>query len=394
MAQGGDHASCYCWSVGAGVTYSSDYNCLYIQSGLARSPVRYAPGDVNWNWTWAQYKSGTGQDAHSYNADPQLTNVPVSCAKGDATRLYLQSPTRMYFGISGDVGLFAVGDHVEIDWDGVVRTVTATNAGSKYIEFTPGDDKFRTSGYLVANWKAKTNFILDLTPKAGSPIIGHAHDGTNIGSSININNYMAGDFNGDGRRDIPAWPPVVPPTTGPAITEWDVVTTHGAAGAIAAAAAEGYVEPALAGITKVQIVFGGPLDPTTVTNAAVTIVGQTSGSQASRISGVTPASGNTVVVVQLSSALPNADRYTLTLSGAVKYADGSTVSGSLVRHLSALAGDVDGSGVVGAGDILAVRGQVGQAVTAATARYDVNGTGTINGTELLALRLRLGNRLP
>jgi hypothetical protein len=36
--------------------------------------------------------------------------------------------------------------------------------------------------------------------------IGAAHDGTNMGSSINVSDYFLGDFNRDGRRDCPEWP--------------------------------------------------------------------------------------------------------------------------------------------------------------------------------------------
>jgi len=37
-----------------------------------------------------------------------------------------------------------------------------------------------------------------------------ASDGLDMGaglSKINMDDFMAGDFNGGGRRDVPAWPP-------------------------------------------------------------------------------------------------------------------------------------------------------------------------------------------
>jgi hypothetical protein len=55
---------------------------------------------------------------------------------------------------------------------------------------------------------------------------------------------------------------------------------------------------------------------------------------------------------------------------------------------------VDASGVVAAGDVLAVRSRAGQALSAANARYDVNCSGAISGDDILTLRNNLGHALP
>lgn len=179
------------------------------------------------------------------------------------------------------------------------------------------------------------------------------------------------------------------------VTGWTAVADHGALGELAIAAGENYLESREAGLARLRLTFSAALNPATVNNAAVSLVGQTSGNQAARVAGVTLSGGNTVIVVQLSSPLPDADRYTLTLADTVKGADGKLVDGSSrVRHLAALAGDVDGSGVVGAGDVVALRNQAGAAVTAATARYDLNGSGTITGADMQEAESRKGHRLP
>ncbi|NIA21295.1 MAG: DUF1565 domain-containing protein [Anaerolineaceae bacterium] len=205
------------------------------------------------------------------------------------------------------------------------------------------------------------------------------------------------DHDGLARPQGPAWDvgayEYVAPAAG-TITDWSVAATHGAAGELVTTADENYIESRAGGIVKVRITFSSPLDPATVNNNSLGIVGQVNGDQASRISGITLTGGNTVLVVQFSSPLPDADRYTATVSDTVKYADGSAISGSRVRRLSALAGDVDSSGLVGAEDILAVRSRAGQGLTAATARYDVDGSGTITTADMLATKLQLGNLLP
>jgi len=184
------------------------------------------------------------------------------------------------------------------------------------------------------------------------------------------------------------------PPQGDEIRDWAVAATHGGAGEVGCPAPEGYIESRAAGIAKVQITFGAALDPATIDNASVTIVGQRTGDQSGRISGVSLQSGGTVLVVQLSSALPDVDKYTFTVSNSVKFADGGSINNSRARCLCALAGDVDASGVVAAGDVLAVRSRAGQALSAANARYDVNCSGAISGDDILTLRNNLGHALP
>jgi len=189
------------WAVANVAGYSSDYNCFHIRPGYTYSPVVW---NSQWNWTFAQYQSGSGQDAHSYHADPLLANAPTHFVKTNETKQKDFTSTKVYMSTT-DAGFFAVDDRIEIDWDGVMRTVTAK--GSDYIEFSPGDAKFMDKAWQVANWKDKTSTALDVTLDENSPAKGTADDSGDMGSSIDIYDYMAGDFNGDGVRDIPVWPP-------------------------------------------------------------------------------------------------------------------------------------------------------------------------------------------
>ena len=111
--------------------------------------------------------------------------------------------------MASSTDLFEVGDNIETNFDGVVRTVTAKGSDShgSYLEYSPPHDEVLEHGGVVANWKTKTDFSLDLRVQAGSPAIGGGQGGGDIGCDLNMQEFRQGDFNGDGQRDVPVWPP-------------------------------------------------------------------------------------------------------------------------------------------------------------------------------------------
>ena len=173
---------------------------------------------------------------------------------------------------------------------------------------------------------------------------------------------------------------------------WRLVAPHGAA-EIVSSISENHVEPRNYGLRKLRVEFGSPLDPATVSNAVVSIVGDTSGNQVGLIQGVTLHDPSTLEIV-LSSALPDRERFTVTISTALHIQGGSPVSGDLDIRLATLAGDADASGQVTAADTAAVREKAGQAVTAETARYDLDGSAAITAADMQATRSRIGSQLP
>lgn len=183
----------------------SDYNAFWHGPGLETSKAVVYDG--NW-YTLAQYQTASGQDGNSLYTDPLFVNAPAYHAALDfaIARLADFTPTRVYLTTTGNTGLFSVGDHIEIDWDGVVRTVTAVSTGEKYIEFTPALPTPVIKPTQVSNWLDKEDFALDLRPAENSPCIGGGQGGLDIGSDINVQQFLQGDFNGDGRRDL-VWPP-------------------------------------------------------------------------------------------------------------------------------------------------------------------------------------------
>jgi hypothetical protein len=95
--------------------------------------------------------------------------------------------------------------------------------------------------------------------------------------------------------------------------------------------------------------------------------------------------GSTVEVTL--TGVPNAKRVTVQLTG---------VNGTLTTaaSLGFLLGDVNNSYMVSSTDILATNGRIGQAVTAATFRYDVNVNGSISVTDTNIIKQQSGLSLP
>ncbi|MCK5360877.1 MAG: hypothetical protein KAJ95_09645, partial [Gammaproteobacteria bacterium] len=124
----------------------------------------------------------------------------------NAYELVSFTPTRVYVNAEDMVGL-AVGDHIELDWDGIVRTITAkaNDGGNVRIDYTPGSPRIQYKSMLISNWKAVIDYTLDLTPLPASPALGNGSGCGNIGSSVNVVDYRNCDFDGDGVRDVPEY---------------------------------------------------------------------------------------------------------------------------------------------------------------------------------------------
>jgi hypothetical protein len=189
-----------------GSSYTADNNDWFLYSGQTATPV-VAKGESFLN-TWAQYQALVApQDAHSFNTDPLFTNFPSNYINADDSLTWSNTPTKIFIPTTPQsyLAYLAVGDHIEIGWDGVMRTVQSI--GSNFITFAPAKNDIVLSPIQgIANWKGNSNPAFDLTFKTGSKAIGGAQGGGNMGSTINVPAYMNGDFNGDGRRDIPAMP--------------------------------------------------------------------------------------------------------------------------------------------------------------------------------------------
>ena len=71
------------------------------------------------------------------------------------------------------------GDYIEIDFDGVARTATAvgTDSHGSWVRFMPALARQPAAVGQVCNWKAVTNYAMDLRVQAGRPAIGRGEAG-------------------------------------------------------------------------------------------------------------------------------------------------------------------------------------------------------------------------
>jgi nitrous oxidase accessory protein NosD len=142
-------------------------------------------------------------EANGMVADPKFRNVPKAFASTDYKRTALATATTIMLS-RGDASMFKVGDHIEIDFDGVVRKVTEVTQDT--LLFDPAITRLPNGSQTIANWGDKTDFKWDIRPAEGSPAIKAGKNGTDIGSNLSIQDYVQGDFDSDGKRDLPVVP--------------------------------------------------------------------------------------------------------------------------------------------------------------------------------------------
>jgi hypothetical protein len=381
-----------CGMITGWAPWQSDYNLYWDNTGS---------GSAFWWYNdrgrrFADYKTVSGQDTHSAYAAPKFRNAPVLMRIGDEAKCpwyrpdLNQNTTSKLYLYRMVAGEFVAGDHVEVNWDGTVRTVS--EVGADYIVIDPPlAERPQSSDFCVANWKTQTNYQLDLRLAADSP--GHGLvAGVDAGSSVSIEAYMAGDFNGDGIRDVPELP-LGGGEAGAQVTGWAILVDQGGQSQ-SGEAANGQVESRAAGIQVLRVTVDSPLNPTTISPSAVTIVAAAGGDRSNLVSNVTLSGDAREIIIRLSQKLPDADRYTVTLSSSIRDTSGRSLSGTLSLEVAALAGDVNGSGEVSVADLLAVRNLVGQPVVGAAVWCDADASGQITGSDMLLVRAALGHRLP
>jgi Right handed beta helix region len=154
---------------------------LGSDDNLLGSDYAYA-GDIGYNGTeytlaqWVGSSFSFPHDQHSLlDADPRFVNFPdfeayLSGGTADHVTLQVEDPL-----VNPHVNsTFRVGDHVEYDYDGVVRTVIAVGSGSPqpWVEFTPALSAPPSVADYLTDWGNDTNYTLNLHMKATSPLIG------------------------------------------------------------------------------------------------------------------------------------------------------------------------------------------------------------------------------
>jgi len=195
--------------------FGSDYNLL-------GSDYAYA-GDIGYNgseYTLAQWRGSNfsfPHDQHSLVAmNPLFDNVPqfeeyISGGTVENVTLQVQDPP-----VNPHVnGSIRVGDHVEYDDDGVVRTVTAVGGGSPqpWVQFSPSLSASPTRGDFLTDWGSDSNFTMNLHVPANSPVIGK---GVNLAGQVPAVDAAGNPRSLTGPWDLGAfeYAPAPPPVNG------------------------------------------------------------------------------------------------------------------------------------------------------------------------------------
>jgi len=176
-------------------TLNSDYNLIRGDTGHF---IDYLGTYYN---SLSSYSLASGKDLHSQGGDPLFVNAPAFFTSCDSSKLPQFTTSRIYVNDA----VFSVGDHLEYNYDGVVRSVTNVGAGG-LVEFAPSLTAMPVVAGVAFNWKANTNYSCDFALSAGSPAIGTGQANDNMGSNVNLLQFEQGDFDNDGIRDIPIWP--------------------------------------------------------------------------------------------------------------------------------------------------------------------------------------------
>jgi hypothetical protein len=183
------------YTLDEGTGYAADRNLLWNSDRAAHSTFSKS-ADGRWLRDWEAYQASTTQDQQSLYASPEFVNAPIAF---DA--VVTRNATADALPLRKHAGLFHVGDFVEVNFDGVVREVLAVRSGTLVI--SPALDAPPVAEAIVANWGPNANFTLDVRLKAGSPGAALSASAGPVGTGLNAAAYQAGDFNDDGRRDIP-----------------------------------------------------------------------------------------------------------------------------------------------------------------------------------------------
>ncbi len=308
--------------------YFSDYNLFYQMPGTSSTGVVIFNGSNS--LTFSQYVASSSQDTHSAYGDPKFANAPyyfqpVGFNFTLANRVYVQDASNM-----------VVGDYIELGFDGVSRQITGVGANTNsyyffypgspnsYVDFTPSDAKFSFGMFSrnLVNWKNNhsTSRSMDLTLQAGSPAIGAASDGGNMGSSIKIMDYMAGKLNGHTTRVLPTWP--ITPAN---VTAWAASTTTQGFNTIT----EGQTLSSPNDLVKgFKVTVDSALSGPTVNTSAISIVDTGGTSYAGYITSAALDSTARILTVTLNSSLPTSKTYIIALNPAVTAANGGPVLGA------------------------------------------------------------------
>lgn len=152
------------------------------------------------------YQTNSGIDTNSIFEDPQFANAPIRLVALASSPTAYNQFNRIY--PASMIG-FTNGGILEFNGDGVARSIT--NVATNHVEFAPPVEtnwmqrtyRFPDGQTRVFFWGSNSNLAWDLRLRSTSPGASNLWASNPVGSSISIQGYRAGDFDGDGARDVP-----------------------------------------------------------------------------------------------------------------------------------------------------------------------------------------------
>lgn len=181
---------------------TSDYDLLW-NGGVPTTPLVITPKWKASAVSIGEIRSKFNSEQHGLSADPKFVSVPgfFTCSDYSRTALCTASKLLIHDPFGNNI---VAGDTVEIDFDGVPREVT--EVGKDFIAFKPAMASPPDSILTIANWGKQKTIKWDLRLRDNSPAKKANEGGKDIGCNLILENYVKGDFNGDGQRDLPEVP--------------------------------------------------------------------------------------------------------------------------------------------------------------------------------------------
>ena len=196
--------------IGGSMDYGQIDSTKVESSGNRFAPSYFARTAKPWRkyTDLSMAQSELGQEKGSSIVTMPSSNFPCAHAVSSANGSSLDS-LALRKDAAARTDLFAPGDRIELNCDGVLRTVRSCANG--VLSFSPALETPPYRGVMVFNWKTAKTVDIDIRPVDG------------CGSPISPAAFRKGDLLGAGRRTIPAIPadvaegipspnrPVIPP---------------------------------------------------------------------------------------------------------------------------------------------------------------------------------------
>ncbi len=154
-------------------------------------------------------------------------------------------------------------------------------------------------------------------------------------------------------------------------------------------------EPRGPGLSKLEVVFDEPMDPNTIGPGVVSVMSLNHGDVSEQVANVLLDGTGTVMAMQFDPALPDQERYTVTIEDTVTDLAGNALGFDRDVEMRMLIGDVNGDAIINPLDLGAVRAMFAEDITVGgNARYDINCDGVINALDLSLCRMMFRHTAP